>query len=276
MINFLNNLLKKPETTDEMLQNNRKTAKKKPPVNKERIIWEVNGQPINVELHREVRRGWRYAFAKGGKLIVRIPQMDKINEEKIINDIKKRLVETITQKPHLLSFFETKTYKNNDEIMVDLNIYKIILYVENRQMAVAKLKPNKIIDIHLPDTSTDIQQQKAISTLLSRVIAMDNLAEFSRRVRELNQIFFKKDLKSIRFKQNHSNWGSCSSTGNLNFSSRLLFAPIDVQDYVIIHELAHLIELNHSDRFWKLVADAMPDYETKEKWLKQNSSQCRF
>jgi predicted metal-dependent hydrolase len=62
----------------------------------------------------------------------------------------------------------------------------------------------------------------------------------------------------------------------LNFSSRLLFAPQDVQDYVIIHELAHLIELNHSDAFWQLVADAMPNYSEKENWLKENGAACRF
>jgi predicted metal-dependent hydrolase len=95
-------------------------------------------------------------------------------------------------------------------------------------------------------------------------------------VNELNFQFFKKPIKSVNFKYNHSNWGSCSQSGNLNFSSRLLFAPDDVQDYVIIHELAHLVELNHSDRFWKLVSDAMPNYAEKEKWLKVNSNACRF
>ena len=128
----------------------------------------------------------------------------------------------------------------------------------------------------LSQSDTEGGRQKVIPTLLSRIISQDNHQQFSRRVLELNHQFFKKPIKSINFKYNHSNWGSCSSTGNLNFSSRLLFAPEEVQDYVIIHELAHLVELNHSDRFWKLVSDAMPDYAQKEKWLKVNGHICRF
>ena len=77
-------------------------------------------------------------------------------------------------------------------------------------------------------------------------------------------------------KYNHSNWGSCSSKGNINLSTRLLFAPDDVIDYVIIHELAHRIEMNHSPRFWKLVSDAMPDYKEKEKWLKVHGGKLGF
>ena len=161
--------------------------------------------------------------------------------------------------------------------------------LEDRKSHAAKLLKNGVIELKLAEIDNEslrgvarneakqeVGQQKAISTLLSRIIANDNAAEFIRRVNELNFQYFKKPIKSVNFKYNHSNWGSCSSQTNLNFSSRLLFAPDDVQDYVIIHELAHLIELNHSNRFWKLVSDAMPNYEEKEKWLKKNSHQCRF
>lgn len=93
---------------------------------------------------------------------------------------------------------------------------------------------------------------------------------------ELNQIHFQKDFKSVNLKYNSSNWGSCSTRGNINLSTRLLFAPDTVIDYVIIHELTHLIEMNHSPKFWQLVKGAMPDYKEKEKWLKVNGSQCDF
>ncbi|MCB0682671.1 MAG: M48 family metallopeptidase, partial [Saprospiraceae bacterium] len=63
---------------------------------------------------------------------------------------------------------------------------------------------------------------------------------------------------------------------NINLSTRLLFAPPKVIDYVIIHELAHLVEMNHSRRFWDLVAAAMPDYEEQEKWLKKFGHRCDF
>jgi predicted metal-dependent hydrolase len=67
-------------------------------------------------------------------------------------------------------------------------------------------------------------------------------------------------------------WGSCSPKGNLNFSWRLAMAPVVVIDYVVIHELAHLLVKNHSSHFWKKVEEMMPDYKVYRKWLRDNES----
>jgi predicted metal-dependent hydrolase len=63
-------------------------------------------------------------------------------------------------------------------------------------------------------------------------------------------------------------WGSCSRKGNLNFNYKILFLPPHLQDYVIVHELAHLRELNHSPRFWALVASAVPDWRAHRRELR--------
>jgi len=65
-------------------------------------------------------------------------------------------------------------------------------------------------------------------------------------------------------------WGSCTLKGNLNFNWRLIKAPQFVINYVVIHELAHLIELNHSERFWNIVKVQMPNYLEAKEWLKGN------
>jgi len=65
-----------------------------------------------------------------------------------------------------------------------------------------------------------------------------------------------------------SRWGSCSSKGNLNFSWRLMLAGEDVIDYVVVHELAHLREMNHSPRFWAIVAEVLPNYKYLKAQLK--------
>ncbi len=67
-----------------------------------------------------------------------------------------------------------------------------------------------------------------------------------------------------------SRWGSCSSNRTLSFSWRLIFAPREVLDYVAAHEVAHLREMNHSPRFWKLVATTLPDYQQARQWLRDN------
>ena len=76
--------------------------------------------------------------------------------------------------------------------------------------------------------------------------------------------------KKIRITSARTRWGSCSTRGSINFSWRLVMAPADVIDYVIVHELVHTKTHNHSREFWNQVALIMPDYALKRKWLKIN------
>lgn len=72
----------------------------------------------------------------------------------------------------------------------------------------------------------------------------------------------------ITIRNQQGRWGSCSSVGNLNFNCLLMLAPVEVLDYVIVHELAHRKEMNHSSAFWAQVEAVLPDYREREKWLK--------
>lgn len=78
------------------------------------------------------------------------------------------------------------------------------------------------------------------------------------------------DYEEIRIKDQKSRWGSCSSKGNLNFNWRIIMAPEAVCDYVVIHELCHLVYMDHSENFWSLVEKLCPDYREYRKWLKEN------
>ena len=88
-----------------------------------------------------------------------------------------------------------------------------------------------------------------------------------RLLTEYNE-YYKFKINSIRIKNQKTRWGSCSRQGNLNFSYRLALLPEDLARYIIVHELCHLRELNHSPRFWQLVAQTCPDYLVKRKQLR--------
>jgi hypothetical protein len=71
----------------------------------------------------------------------------------------------------------------------------------------------------------------------------------------------------ITLRDQRSRWGSCSSKGTLSFNWRLVLAPHDVLDYVVVHEICHLVELNHGAQFWKLVEKRRPSYRESRQWL---------
>jgi predicted metal-dependent hydrolase len=73
----------------------------------------------------------------------------------------------------------------------------------------------------------------------------------------------------VTMRDTRSRWGSCTSMGDLSFSWRLALAPDEVLDYVVAHEVAHLKEMNHSQRFWSTVGDLCPDYRDRRDWLRR-------
>jgi predicted metal-dependent hydrolase len=75
-------------------------------------------------------------------------------------------------------------------------------------------------------------------------------------------------VKQVRLRSQSSRWGSCSSTGNINYNWRLILAPPHVLDYVAAHEVAHIVEMNHSPAFWATVEQTLPDMARGKAWLK--------
>jgi predicted metal-dependent hydrolase len=76
--------------------------------------------------------------------------------------------------------------------------------------------------------------------------------------------------KRIVIKDQKTKWGSCSSKGNINFNFRVIMAPENIIDYLVVHELCHLVHMNHSSDFWNLVKSILPNYREDEEWLKIN------
>ncbi|QEE13039.1 M48 family metallopeptidase [Bartonella krasnovii] len=81
----------------------------------------------------------------------------------------------------------------------------------------------------------------------------------------------ERKVKSICYKDTRSRWGSCSIDKRLSFSWRLIMAPKEVVEYVVAHEVAHLVEMNHGPRFWALCEKLCPDSKTHRAWLKENA-----
>ena len=101
------------------------------------------------------------------------------------------------------------------------------------------------------------------------------LAQFREQTRKLvtaRAAFFAPiigvNYQKITIRAQRTRWGSCSRQGNLNFNCLLALMPPDILDYVVVHELCHRKEMNHSEKFWREVAQVFPDYKVRREWLK--------
>ncbi|WP_049936603.1 M48 family metallopeptidase [Haloplanus natans] len=125
----------------------------------------------------------------------------------------------------------------------------------------------RLAEHHVEETSV----KRALETLYRRKAR----ERFERRADHFAATM-NVDYEQIEIRNQRTKWGSCSSTGTLGLNWRLMMAPPDVLDYVVIHELAHLREPNHTDAFWSLVAEHDPDYEGHAQWLDEHSVQLIF
>ena len=230
----------------------------------------VDKYSIPIFLYKELRSSVRFSITKKG-LVIRCPYLTISSQ--ITDQAKVWCKSTIIKKPAAFSEFLWKDYFNEKSFSIYGDIYD--LDISRTPAPNDKIYwQNETLHLEVNDKYNPAQESKAIRSLLAKFVAKRYLYEISEKVKLINQRYFNITIGKISLKNNRSNWGSCSNKGNINLSVKLLKAPQEIIDYVIIHELAHRIEMNHSAKFWKVVEKACPDYKEKEKWLKDNSHLC--
>ncbi|MBI2130848.1 M48 family metallopeptidase [Candidatus Woesearchaeota archaeon] len=236
---------------------------------------EVNGIKYPINIFIEDRKN---ISARIGRKIGTIRAPLFLNRDELSREILKMKVwirQKLIETPIMLESKAAKTYTNGDILKIGSDKYLLDISFKDKQSSSARIA-GKIIYLMISSSIPDDIKNHHISSLLSRCVARKRIEGLKSRINGLNQKYFNQKVDKIFFKNNKSNWGSCSNNGNINVSTRLLFAPEDVLEYVCVHELAHLIEHNHSQKFWALIEKAMPDYKEKEKWLKENGNKCVF
>ncbi|MBI5392721.1 DUF45 domain-containing protein [Candidatus Woesearchaeota archaeon] len=239
----------------------------------EKIV--INNQEYIVEIYTEQRNNVTVSIRKN-KIIIKVPiSINREEQFRNVLEMKQWAVKKITRDPERFKKREEKQYRSGDILQINNEQFLLeIGYCDNSSSS-GRIRENKIV-LDISSRLNEEIKRKHIIALLSRIIAKRRLPILERKIHELNQQHFQKEINRIFFKNMNSRWGSCSENANINISTRLLFAPEIVLEYVCIHELAHLIEQNHSSNFWNLVQQAMPDYKDQEQWLKKNGDSCQF
>lgn len=230
----------------------------------------VGERQVPVRILFEERYNNRVTVNHNGITIKISAKQPKDEQRKNIDTFLKWAKEKLGDKPELLDFLPQRKYVNGEVIRVGGYDFAINIFFHESAKSTARIFNQQIV-IALAKGLSAEAQISTNSYLVSKCLAKFFLPIVTERIHELNNRYFRKEINSVKIKYNTSNWGSCSTQGNINISLRLLFAPQDVVDYVLIHELAHLVHHNHSQRFWTLVEKIMPNYQEKERFLKENS-----
>ena len=240
-------------------------------------IVKINGQEVPFKIYIERRNSVRVSFGRSS-INLRMPSsLSSSSKEKHLTDAVKWVESHARKNPNALERYKLKDYDNLHVLDIYGKSIPIKLTYKERKSGSGKYNiKTETIELSLPIDIAGLEKDKMVKSLLSRICGQLFLPKVTSRVMEINDKCFQKEIKSVNLKYNKSNWGSCSTASNVNLSTRLLFAPFDVIDYVIVHELAHLYEMNHSAKFWNIVAQVMPNYKEKEKWLKVNGGKCDF
>lgn len=215
--------------------------------------------PIEVnQIIRSKRKTLALIVKPDGSLIVRAPlkTAEKIIREFIENHaewIEKKRAEALATLPPV-----PRQYVPGETFLFLGNAYPL-------EIVQGQKKP-LLLEESFKLAESNQANAKSVFERWYRVQARQILDERVKRYADQYGFQYKK----IGITSARTRWGSCSANGSLNFSWRLIMAPPEVVDYVIVHELVHTIFHNHSRRFWNKVESVMPDYKERRKWLRKN------
>jgi len=239
------------------------------------IYFEIGDVSIPVKRYYERRRNVRISAGKDS-ILFRLPKSISVADDKKYHIWAKQwIVKQLEYSKEAVLHLLPIKYVSGSSVLCMEKTYKLnIKYIE-KVTSLAKINQDSIL-LSINNTLNAKEETETIRRLISRVMAKKYKPEIEKRLRLINHHYFNHEVKNVRLKYNRTNWGSCSSRGNINLSTRLLLVPEWVRDYVIVHELAHMNEMNHSKKYWSIVERVYPEYEKAEKWLKFFGAKCDF
>lgn len=226
-----------------------------------KIIFQYETETIEVTVTKSKRKSLSIAIQPDGNLLVKAPL--GLSDEELLKWIKSKTGWIIRQREKVLEQQKNnppKRYRTGEKISYLGQEYELEVRISEGRAGMIGMIENKLV------VFSKVDSEEVVEKILNNWYVEQAKIWIQKRVR-----FFARQMgenyKNITIKNQKKRWGSCSSNRNLNFNWRLVIMPEEIIDYVVVHELCHLKQMNHSKAFWDEVEKVLPDYKIREKWL---------
>lgn len=239
---------------------------------------EVGGRRFDIEYINQRRRTVA-AYFYNSKVTIKLPlRIGYAEKERAIRSLEKRIIRRLEKlssngfeeldRPNALPNFS-----DGQRIRVMNREFTVSITEEQgAKHPRARLIGNNIA-VNVPAFAFSAGKDERVADLVRLVLSKCMLPDIRARLDEINRSYYNLVYNDVRIRKQMRLWGSASyPQNNININYKLLFAPQEILDYVMAHELSHLKVRNHSQRFWKLVEKAVPDHKERRKWLRENGS----
>lgn len=231
--------------------------------------------PVRVITERG-RRNTR-ASVTSKAMIIRLPaQLNQTERATQLHNMLQWAKDLHAEKPEAFAHFRAAKLAGRYRFRIRGQDYLIDVDYHNLQSHRILKTGEGQLQIMFNANDSRVKSGKMLAKLLAKYFGGIHLPEVAARVHALNNQHFRRPINAVKLSDTYSRWGSCSNRGNINLATRLLLAPEAVLDAVIIHELAHLVEANHSPRFWAQVERALPNYREYDEWLHEHGKELLF
>jgi predicted metal-dependent hydrolase len=238
---------------------------------------ELQHFPVPVKIYVENRPSARISLREK-QILIRLPKrMNQAQKQQALEELLTWAKTTIAQK-RLYEKRALDKYSHGSLINLLGTPHEIQHHWTSGNRMQLHITHDHILKLSLPEKlmHQEAEKRDVIRHLLINGLSKYYYPNMLRRVTELNRQHFNATVNKVSLRYTISRWGSCSTSGAISLSTKLLLTPPDVCDYVIIHELAHRFEMNHSNSFWALVEKAMPEYRQHRNWLKTHGRHLDF
>ncbi|MEW5819112.1 MAG: M48 family metallopeptidase [Cyanobacteriota bacterium] len=229
----------------------------------------VNNYDYKVELELKTKRN-SSAKVYGDTIVLRV---SSIIPRKMQKEHISFLLDSITTK---LSQKRVKPIPVRLDISNEIRIigkrYRTIIEHKPRKTCKLLIEDDDVLRFLLPETIPKDVLAKYVKKMIFKAVAEDNEDFLKDFARSINRKYFHQYLQEVRFKQFKSKWGECNSDNVISINVALLFCPVEIMEYILVHEIAHINMLNHSKQYWQRVEEVMPDRKKRERWLRNNGS----